>query len=78
MAEDASSGAVNADGQVFDAAGNLCDGMYVADAAVIPTSIGVNPFLTISALAEMRAEHLVAQLGGVPRIVSGGQATAAA
>ena len=78
MAEDASSGAVNANGQVFDAAGNLHAGMYIADAAVIPTAIGVNPFLTISALAEMRAEQLVAQLGGVPRVITGVQATAAA
>jgi choline dehydrogenase-like flavoprotein len=52
--------------------------MYIADAAVIPTAIGVNPFLTISALAEMRAEQLVAQLGGVPRVITGVQATAAA
>jgi cholesterol oxidase len=66
MGEDQTQGAVNHLGQVFDENGNLQPGLYVADAAIIPTSIGVNPFLTISALAERRAEALVRELGGVP------------
>ena len=39
-------------------------GLFVADGSLIPTSIGVNPFLTISALAEHIAERKVRQLGG--------------
>jgi cholesterol oxidase len=66
MGEDHTQGAVNHLGQVFDEKRNLQTGLYVADAAICPTSIGVNPFLTISALAERRAETLVRELGGTP------------
>ena len=63
-------GAVNHLGQVFDgAAGGHVDantgtaavhpGLYVADGSVIPTALGVNPYMTIGALAERTAEHIV-------------------
>jgi cholesterol oxidase len=70
MSDSHTTGVANDQGQVFDANGNLYDGLYLADAAVIPTSIGVNPFMTISALAERRAEHLIASLGGTPVIIN--------
>jgi choline dehydrogenase-like flavoprotein len=35
------------------------DGVYVADASVIPSSIGVNPQITIMALATRLAYHLL-------------------
>lgn len=62
MGADADGGVVDHAGRVFDpdgAPGAVHAGLYVADAAVIPTSLGVNPFMTISALAERIADHLV-------------------
>jgi len=47
MADDANKGVVNANGEVYGH-----EGLYVADGSVIPTSLGPNPSLTISALSE--------------------------
>ncbi|HZT32890.1 MAG TPA: alpha/beta fold hydrolase [Bryobacteraceae bacterium] len=54
MAEDASAGVVNHKGQAFAGASGsqVHEGLYVADGSVIPLPLGVNPLLTISALAE--------------------------
>jgi cholesterol oxidase len=70
MGDNHTTGVVNDQGQVYNAQGGLHAGLYVADAAVIPTSLGVNPFMTISALAERRAEHLVTTLGGTPAVIT--------
>ncbi len=35
------------------------DGLYVSDASVIPTALGVNPQITIMALAHRLGRHLL-------------------
>lgn len=61
MAEDAASGVVNHKGQVFSSARGAAvyENLYVIDGSTVPLPLGVNPLLTISALAE-RAVKLAA------------------
>jgi hypothetical protein len=56
MAESADLGAVDDTGAVFG-----YEGLYCIDGSIVPTSLGVNPSLTISALSERCAERLVAR-----------------
>src|SRR5690606_19979012 len=56
MGEDFMQGAVDEYGRVFAGDGSIHDGLFVADGAIVPSAVGVNPFLTISALAERIAE----------------------
>lgn len=60
MSERAEDGVVNADGQVWNpSAGSTTPyaNLRVVDGAIAPSSIGVNPLLTIAALAERAAER---------------------
>ncbi len=60
MGKDASEAVVDGLGKVYAAdSGTSChDGLYVADGSIIPTSLGVNPSLTICALAFRIAEEI--------------------
>lgn len=64
MAEEGSSGVVDHRGCVFSGdTDETHNGLFVADGAVIPRSLGVNPLLTISALAERTAEQIADERG---------------
>ena len=65
IAEDASRGVANHQGQLFagEEGTAVHEGLYVADGACIPTSLGTNPLLTIAALAE-RNMALLAEARG--------------
>lgn len=59
--DDASTGVVNHQGQVFDSdfGDSVHEGLYVCDGSTLPGSFDTNPLLTLSALAERCAELLV-------------------
>ena len=67
MGETAATGLVNHLGKVFHPDDGTFDGLYVTDGSIVPTTIGVNPFLTISALTERIAEGIISDLGGLPK-----------
>ena len=56
MADEPGFGVVNDAGEVFG-----YEGLYCMDSSVIPTSLGVNPSLSISAVCERAAAKLVAR-----------------
>ena len=65
MGEDAEHGVVDHRGRVFSGTSGTAvhEGLYVMDGAVMPMSLGVNPLLTISALAERNCALLAAAHG---------------
>jgi len=67
MGRTAADGVVDHKGRVFDASSSTTTsvhrGLYVVDGAIIPRSLGVNPLLTITALAERCMMHLAADEG---------------
>lgn len=61
------AGVVDEYGRVYDVTKHgsqqpFYDGLYIADASVIPSALGVNPSLTISALALRIADKLIDNL----------------
>ncbi len=65
MGDDATKGVVNHKGEVFssESGTDVHHGLYVCDGAVIPIPLGVNPLITISALAERCCEIMAAEQG---------------
>jgi cholesterol oxidase len=64
MGDDYLQGAVDTYGRVFSGDGTVHQGLYVTDGSIVPSALGVNPFLTISALTERFVERKIQQLGG--------------
>ena len=63
MGEDGSDGAVDHLGRLFQGQDSqVHSGLYVADGSIIRTALGVNPFLTISALSERIADSIVSEI----------------
>ena len=58
MGRDAQHGVISADHEVFG-----YPGLYVVDGSAVSSNVGVNPSLTITAMAERAAERLIASLG---------------
>jgi cholesterol oxidase len=65
MADDAERGVVNHKGEVFSSytGTGVHKGLYVSDGAVVPLPLGVNPLITISALAERSCELMAQDYG---------------
>ena len=53
------NGVVNHWGAAWTADGELHDGLYVMDGSTIPSSLGANPMLTITALAERACNRIL-------------------
>jgi cholesterol oxidase len=68
MGKTAAEGAVDELGRVFDTqtARGVYDGLYVTDGSAVPTALGVNPSLTISALALRATDNIIAEIESEP------------
>jgi choline dehydrogenase-like flavoprotein len=79
MGETGADGVVDEFGRVYDTSTpgqqRFYDGLYVADGARIPTALGVNPSLTITALALRTADKIIEEL---PAAAGSGRAAIAA
>lgn len=44
---------------------NEVSGLYIADGSVLPTSLGINPMITIEAFAVLIADNIIEKLSSV-------------
>ena len=69
MGRDATAGVVDEFGRVFDTSKHgdrpVHEGLYIADGSCIPTALGVNPSLTVAALALRTADAIIDELPAV-------------
>lgn len=61
MGRNAGEGVVNPYGEVFN-----YPGFYIADGSVMPGPVGPNPSLTIAALSDRFATHMLETEAGIP------------
>src|SRR5262249_55036711 len=64
MGDDYQQGAVDPYGRVYSGDGNVHAGLYVTDGSVIPSALGVNPFMTTSALTERFVARKIQHFAG--------------
>lgn len=57
MASDPSQGPVSPSGELYD-----CKNLFVADGSVLPTSLGINPMITIESMAHMISADVIQRL----------------
>lgn len=63
MGDSAAEGVVDPYGRVFNTeTGGVHDGLYIADGSIVPSALGVNPSLTITALALRIARQIAKEL----------------
>ena len=62
MGQSKNDGVVDSYGQVFD-----YPGLYIADGSVMPGPVGANPSMTIAALSDRFADHIIDTRQGAPR-----------
>jgi len=63
MGESAAGGVVDGFGRVFRPGGGIYPGLHVMDGAVMPRALGVNPFLSICAIAWRACDRLLKDRG---------------
>lgn len=75
MGEDARVGVVDDECRVYDSSErdgrSVHEGLYVCDGSVIPSSLGINPLLTIAALSERAMTLLIRRKGWQPSPTGG-------
>ncbi|HWB83145.1 MAG TPA: GMC family oxidoreductase [Bryobacteraceae bacterium] len=64
LGDDYLQGAADPFGRVFAGDGSVHDGLSVTDGSVVPSPLGVNPLMTISALTERFIDRKIRALGG--------------